>query len=458
MTVASEQEPVPVMLFGDWIWDVPSESVRIDRHTMQLLTGFQNISDAVSPRRIFEVIHPEDLEAVAAGLAENLSGSKDSFRIEARFMDRSGEWHWYLVQGYTLQRNSNGFPVLLRGSIVDVSERKAVEARELSMRRLLEQIADAHGNLVATRDRDGRLQFCNRAFAELVGREPEQMLGLTEQELEFRLQPADTPAPDDGTTMFEFRHEFRRRLLKANVKLLQDSELQQHHSLFIARDVTEEERLRSQLQQQYERINACWQRTLEALSDVIELTNPYMIGHQREVAEIGWNIAKELQLGQAMESAVFLAGLVHDIGMVYVPSTLLSSPEMLTSVELSLVHTHPEVGASLLKGIDFQREVIDAVRHHHERFDGSGYPDGLSGEVIPLAARILAVADALAAMRSSRPHRRALTPQQSLELLCEGRGVTYDPHIVDAVIKLFNSDRLFRTAPGGLPEKVCWPC
>lgn len=443
---------------GAWIWNIRSESIQIDLSTVQLLTGQDKpVSNSITPRRIFEILHPEDIETTVKALSSNMNGQRDHFQIEVRMMDRTGHWRWFIVQGETVERDETGFPSLLSGTLVDITARKEIEARERSMRRLLQKIADSHNNLVVTRDRDGRMQFCNRAFAGLVGREPEQLLGLTEQDLEFKLRPADAPVENDGTTLFEFRHAFRKRLLKANVKLLQDEELEQHHTLFIGRDVTEEERVRGQLQRQYERINVCWQRTLEALSDVIELTNPYMIGHQREVAEISWNIAKQLKLGDEIEEGVFLAGLVHDIGMVYVPSMLLSSPENLSDVELSLVHTHPEVGASLLKGIDFHMEVIEAVRHHHERFDGSGYPDALSGERIPMSARILAVADSLAAMRSSRPHREALQPQQALERLCQGRGVEFDPRIVDAVIQLFNEDKLFQVEASEALPQIKWP-
>jgi HD-GYP domain-containing protein (c-di-GMP phosphodiesterase class II) len=147
-----------------------------------------------------------------------------------------------------------------------------------------------------------------------------------------------------------------------------------------------------------------------------------------------------MNLPEKTIQGISVAGVLHDVGKIYIPAEILSKPTRLTGIELSLVKTHPEVGYDILKGIPFPWPVADIVLQHHERLDGSGYPKGLSAAEILPEARIISVADVVEAMSSHRPYRAALGLDKALGEIIRGRGTIYDAEIVDVCIKLFEED------------------
>ena len=134
--------------------------------------------------------------------------------------------------------------------------------------------------------------------------------------------------------------------------------------------------------------------------------------------------------------AIEAASLLHDMGKLAIPETILNKPGKLTVSEFEVMKTHSSVGADILAAIDFPYPVVPIVRHHHENWDGSGYPDGLSGTEIPIGARILAVVDCFDALTSDRPYRSRLTVDEALEILTARRGFMYDPLVVDVFVQL----------------------
>jgi HD-GYP domain-containing protein (c-di-GMP phosphodiesterase class II) len=153
-------------------------------------------------------------------------------------------------------------------------------------------------------------------------------------------------------------------------------------------------------------------------------------------------IASEMGLPEEQIEGIRVAGMIHDIGKISVPAQILSKPGELNSLEYGLIQQHPRIGYDLLKTIDFPWPVAQIVLQHHERMDGSGYPAGLSGDEIMLEARILAVADVVAAMTSHRPYRATLGLDKALEEISQNRGVLYDAEVVDACLKLFTEKGL----------------
>jgi len=141
------------------------------------------------------------------------------------------------------------------------------------------------------------------------------------------------------------------------------------------------------------------------------------------------------------DQTTFYAALVHDLGKISVPAEILSNPGKLSQEAMSLVKKHPEAGFRILEKVDFPWPISAIVRQHHERLDGSGYPDGLSGAAIRLEARILAVADTVEAMASHRPYRPARGIEAALAEIDQGRGTRYDPLVVDACLRLFRSEQ-----------------
>ena len=177
--------------------------------------------------------------------------------------------------------------------------------------------------------------------------------------------------------------------------------------------------------------------TVYALASAVEQRDPYTSGHQRMVARLACAIAGEMGLPQEQIHGLRLAGIVHDIGKISVPAEILSKPTRLAELEFSIIKTHTRIGYDILKGIEFPWPVAKIVFQHHERLDGSGYPQGISGEDILLEARILGVADVIGAMASHRPYRPSLGIDKALEEISQESGSVYDPRAVDACVKLF---------------------
>ena len=191
------------------------------------------------------------------------------------------------------------------------------------------------------------------------------------------------------------------------------------------------------LKRAHQRLQCTLKQTVGALASTVEMKDPYTAGHQRRVARLASAIARELGLSNEMICAIRMAGLVHDIGKISVPSEILTRPSRLPVLEMNLIKRHVETGYEILQDIEFEWPIARIERQHHERMDGSGYPRGLSGDDILLEARIIAVADVVEAISSHRPYRAALGIDKALEELSQNRGTLYDPEVVDACLGLF---------------------
>jgi len=172
---------------------------------------------------------------------------------------------------------------------------------------------------------------------------------------------------------------------------------------------------------------------IRALTAAIDAKDPYTSGHSERVARIAFRLAEEMGIQPSKRSDLYLAGLLHDIGKIGINDDVLKKCGPLTPEEYRHIQAHVEIGVTILKDLKKLHHILPGVRHHHESLDGTGYPDHLSGEDIPLEARILAVADAFDAMSSNRPYRKRLSFLRIHEIFREGRGVQWDPQVVDAL-------------------------
>lgn len=177
--------------------------------------------------------------------------------------------------------------------------------------------------------------------------------------------------------------------------------------------------------------------SITAVAAIIELRDPYTAGHQRRVAELATALARQLDLSEEQVECIQLASAVHDVGKILVPSEILVKPGRLSDLEYGLIKEHAQAGYDILKGIDFPWPIARIVQQHHERLDGSGYPQGLKGDAVLFEARVLAVADVVEAMQSHRPYRPGLGIEPALEEIARHRGQLYDPRVVDACLTLF---------------------
>ena len=169
-----------------------------------------------------------------------------------------------------------------------------------------------------------------------------------------------------------------------------------------------------------------------ALTSAIDAKDPYTCGHSDRVARIALRLAKQLNLSESALNTIYLGGLLHDIGKIGIDDTVLRKPGALTDEEYAQIKLHPEFGERILRDVRQLQHVLPIVRHHHESWDGRGYPDGLLGEACPLHARITAVADAIDAMGSDRPYRKGMPTERIEEILREGAGKQWDAEVIDA--------------------------
>ncbi|MBI5439854.1 MAG: HD domain-containing protein, partial [Deltaproteobacteria bacterium] len=179
------------------------------------------------------------------------------------------------------------------------------------------------------------------------------------------------------------------------------------------------------------------EETVATIAATVEARDPYTAGHQRRVAAFAAAIAKDLGLGEEAVRGIHLAGTVHDLGKIKVPAEILARPGQLSEIEERIIQIHPEAGWEILKGVEFPWPIAEMVLAHHERLNGSGYPQGLRGEQISLGARILGVADVVEAMASHRPYRPSRGLNAALSQVESDRGVLFDPAVVDACLALF---------------------
>lgn len=168
----------------------------------------------------------------------------------------------------------------------------------------------------------------------------------------------------------------------------------------------------------------------------------YTTEHAVMVAHLSRLIGVELGLGEEQVETLVLGALLHDLGKLGVSDAVLEKPGPLTEEEWAVVKRHPDIGARMIEPLEVLAGVIPVVRHHHEGYDGDGYPDGLEGEEIPLAARIVTAADAYDVMQRGRPHQRRRTQAEAFEELSSKAGTQFDPRVVEALIRLVEATRL----------------
>jgi len=199
-------------------------------------------------------------------------------------------------------------------------------------------------------------------------------------------------------------------------------------------------RLKDAHLKQEQRLSKNMLQTVEAIASIVEMRDPYTSGHQGRVAKLAEAIAQAVGLPEEQVYAIHLAGLVHDLGKIKIPSEILSKPGRLDEIEYMLIKKHSQAGFDILNTVDFTWPIAQMVLQHHERMDGSGYPQGLKGDEILMGARILCVADVVEAMSSHRPYRPGLGIEAALDEITNNRGSLYDPRVVDACVKLFKNE------------------
>jgi PAS domain S-box-containing protein len=325
-----------------------------------------------------------------------------------------------------------------------VAERNAaLMASEARLRAIFE--ATAHVAFIMVEERN-----CHALIVEFSPG-AERLLGFSAAEVTGRLASTlDLPDEmlrgnnNDGSNISGFTNELKmtHRSGKTIPVMFTVYPVRSEQGALIAKllvvvDISERKKVERDLEQSMEKLGTTLEGTIQAVARTVETRDPYTAGHQQRVAELAAAIGTEMSLSKKIVKGLRMAGLIHDLGKVAIPSGILSKPGRITDIEFALIKTHPRVGYEILKDIEFPWPIAKVALQHHERIDGTGYPFGLSGDKIILEARILAVADVVEAMASHRPYRSALGIEKALEEISGNRGKLYDEAAVDACVNLF---------------------
>jgi PAS domain S-box-containing protein len=396
--------------------------------------------------KAWQLLSPEEIEKSSKNIEHLLKGEKIE-GTEYTLMKLDGSVFPAIVISSVICED--GKPVGLRGAIVDITERKQQEEKLRRTNAFLDSIVENIPDMIFLKDA-GELRFVrfNRAGENLLGYPREDLLGKNDYDF-FPKKQADFFTEKDRGVLhgkelvdiseerIQTRNKGKRILHTKKVPIL-GATGEPEYLLGISEDITDRKRAEELLIDTMERLRRSLAGTVQVISLAVETKDPYTSGHQKRTADLAKAIATEMGLSADRTDFVRIVSSIHDIGKIAVPAEILSNPKKLTEIEFSLIKTHSQTGYEILKDIEFPWPVAEVIRQHHERMDGSGYPDGLKGYDILLEARILAVADVVEAMASHRPYRPAFGIDAALVEISKNKGILYDSEVADACLRLFN--------------------
>jgi PAS domain S-box-containing protein/putative nucleotidyltransferase with HDIG domain len=354
------------------------------------------------------------------------------------------------VYGSLLKKKGKAVGVLV--VMVNITERKRAEEQVRESQQRFQGLVETLSDWIWEVDQNGIYTYASPKIRDLLGYKPEEVLGKTP----FDLMPPEEAVRVQG--IFEQLQTARQPVIALeNINCHKDGhpvvletsgipffDAEGHLKGYrgVDRDITERKQAEEALERSYQQLRETFIETVNALASTVEMKDPYTAGHQRWATRLACAIAKEMGLSEERIEGIRMAGLIHDIGKINIPAEILSKPGQLSDIQYNMVKIHPQVGCDILREIKFPWPVAEIVLQHHERMNGSGYPEKRSGEAIILEARILAVADTVEAMASHRPYRVAHGIKSALEEISQNKGTLYDPAVVDACLTLF--DKGFR--------------
>jgi PAS domain S-box-containing protein len=324
---------------------------------------------------------------------------------------------------------------------------KSLRESEAKFRALVESTSDWIWEV----DEHGVYTYSSPQVHDLLGYTAEEVIGKTP----FELMPPD----EVGRLKAEFQSCVdgkKSLLLVENVNLHKNGKLVYLETSGVPildtqgvykgyrgvdRDITERKEAERERHASAQKQQQILLQTIEAIASTVEARDPYTAGHQKRVARLASAIAGEMGLPADTTQAIYLASTVHDLGKIRIPAEILSKPGRLNDIEFELVKTHPQTGYDIIKDIQFPWPIAQMVLQHHERQDGSGYPNGMKSNEILLEAKIIAVADVVEAMSSHRPYRPGLGLDAALDEILKHRGRLYDAAVVDCCLALFRDKK-----------------
>jgi len=338
----------------------------------------------------------------------------------------------------------------------DITDQKFLEEAVLRERSMVDRIMKTSPAAIMVVNQAGRICFANNRAEDLFSLTRSELTQLTYNSHKWRITDYDgNPFPEEqqpftqvlttGNSVYGVCYAIelpdgQRMFLLVNGAPIFDEQGHIREVVLIIDDITKYRQAEEKIQQGLKQLEKSMGETIKAMSTVVETRDPYTAGHHDKVARLADAIAKKMNLSEEMIRGIQMAGVIHDIGKMYIPADILSKPGKLSNIEMQLLKTHSQSGYDIMKHIDFPWPVARIILEHHERMDGSGYPNGRSNNDILLESRIVAIADVVDAMASHRPYRTALGIDMALREIEKNKGLLYDTDAVDACLMLFREE------------------
>ncbi len=391
---------------------------------------------------VMDLVHPEDNVFVRKVIDDALDNKK-LIDIEHRMLLKNKHEIYISMKAIPFYDESNK-PTRLVGTIMDVTKRKEAEKLLKDSDKFSSSLMENSPNPIIVLNSDTSIRYVNMALENIIGIKSNKLLGK---------KPPYPWWPKKEVKKYreKFSGIFKRGCIRKErhyvnkmgvgfwvevyaKSVSSDKELE--YVIMNWFDITDRKVMEKDLRISYERLKRTLESVINTLAAMVETGDPYTSGHQRRVSKLSVAIARELGLSSETIECIRLAATIHDIGKINIPASILTKPGKLTDIEFSLIKTHAQTGYNMIKNIEFPMPIAKIILQHHEKMNGSGYPQGLKGEDIMLEARILTVADVVEAMSSDRPYRPALGIGVALEEIKKNKGKLYDPRAVDACVKV----------------------
>ena len=465
--------------------------VRLDGKYIQANQSFCNTigysEQELLEKTFQEITFADDLESDLDYVRQLLAGEITTYQMEKRYIHKRGHLVWALLR-VSLVHDRDGKPQYFLSQMQDITEHKRAEqllnalnqaAQVMQSAFTPQAIFDAVSAelnkyfitcmLFTLNEKQDQLMTKYLGFDSAGIKRIEELAEIKSQDFSFPVDQVnvyhqvinkrETIFLEDAENVMKqlFPRMFKKLPRDVTAKMFTSDSIitplivgnnligvfSLHSSSFLKEDVPIVTAFGNQLAAAWNKaeLTAKLQQTLngiiQTIAMTVEIRDPYTAGHQERVSELAAAIAREMHLPENQIEGVRIAGAIHDIGKISVPAELLSKPGLLSEIEFNLIKTHSQSGFGLISNIDFPWPLAQTILQHHEKLDGSGYPQGLKGNQIITEARVVTVADVVEAMSSHRPYRAALGIDKAMQEIKEKKGTWYDPAAVDACVKVF---------------------
>lgn len=419
----------------------------ISSHVLDNILGIDENYER-TPQGWFNIIHPDERKDIKRFMYETIKvHRKHSFDTELTIVRQNDGQERRVQAKSELTYDQDGNAITMIGTIQDITERKQMEDEILESEHRYRSIVENAQEGIFQASTDTKRIAVNNAFATMLGYDsPQDVYNcISDVSRQVVVDPhefqkvRDILRRDSSIKSYEtqlYRKDKSLIWVSMSVTAIQDNEGGVvYHG--IMEDITPKKKLEQERQANLQSLRKSLGATIKAMSATVEARDPYTAGHQRRVSDLARSIATEMKLSRDQIDCIRLGGMIHDLGKISVPSEILTKPTRLSDLEFELIRTHSEAGYSILKDIDFPWPIARIVLEHHERINGSGYPNKLKGDELLLESKIISIADVVEAISSNRPYRPAVGIHAALEEIEKNKGILYDSVATDACLKLF---------------------